>query len=339
MSTIGERLFELDDFPEVPLFKEPRRRKGAQIEDERLDHDYPPEWKTCLTCDGSGVDARSSEFAVERGQASIAQSPGQGGNWAKVTHKRSGLVAEYDGFGSGLMNVNAAMAMLRPKLREAGYACPDCLGMGSVKARVRFEAGHRCVRCGHPYIPKGDAKMLGVEPTPHHWSPCDERCTHGGSLRWAFDPEWGWAEVARDDTTAAQLLSMNPGLTVEAEWRILTVHHLDGDKANLRWWNLASLCQRCHLYIQAKVVLERVYPHEHSEWFKPYAAGWYAYSYLCKTCGLERGAREANHRTGLGGDVNENGYYPHPFEPGLELSREVVESRLDELLALELAPT
>lgn len=33
----------------------------------------------------------------------------------------------------------------------------------------------------------------------------------------------------------------------------LTVHHLDGDKWNLEWWNLAALCQRCHLRIQAKV--------------------------------------------------------------------------------------
>jgi hypothetical protein len=70
---------------------------------------------------------------------------------------------------------------------------------------------------------------------------------------------------------------------VEAEWRILTVHHLDGDKANLAWWNLAALCQRCHLEIQAKVVLERVYPHEHSTWFQPHAAGWYAHAYLGET--------------------------------------------------------
>ena len=35
----------------------------------------------------------------------------------------------------------------------------------------------------------------------------------------------------------------------------LTVHHLTGDKANMRWWNLAPLCQRCHLHIQGKVVM------------------------------------------------------------------------------------
>jgi len=35
--------------------------------------------------------------------------------------------------------------------------------------------------------------------------------------------------------------------------RTLTVHHLDGDKSNCRDWNLAALCQKCHLAIQAKV--------------------------------------------------------------------------------------
>jgi len=33
----------------------------------------------------------------------------------------------------------------------------------------------------------------------------------------------------------------------------LTVHHLDGNKWNLEPWNLAALCQRCHLQVQNKV--------------------------------------------------------------------------------------
>lgn len=33
----------------------------------------------------------------------------------------------------------------------------------------------------------------------------------------------------------------------------LTVHHLDGDKWNLELWNLAALCQRCHLQVQNRV--------------------------------------------------------------------------------------
>lgn len=126
----------------------------------------------------------------------------------------------------------------------------------TIKHAVRELAGHRCVRCLHPY-----------EEKTGRWSPCDERCTHQG----------------------------------DGEWRILTVHHLNGDKADCRWGNLASLCQRCHLQIQGKVLMGRVYPFEHSEWFKPYAAWWYALAYL-----------------------------------GLELTREQVAVHQEQLLALEL---
>lgn len=57
----------------------------------------------------------------------------------------------------------------------------------------------------------------------------------------------------------------------------LTVHHLDGNKANCAWYNLAALCQRCHLQVQAKVHMNQTWAFEHSEWFKPYVAGYYAY--------------------------------------------------------------
>src|SRR3972149_6628883 len=63
--------------------------------------------------------------------------------------------------------------------------------------------------------------------------------------------------------------------------RVLTVHHLDGNKANCEWWNLAALCQRCHLSIQGRVVMERAWLFEHSAWFWPYVAGYYAHA-----CGL-----------------------------------------------------
>ena len=59
----------------------------------------------------------------------------------------------------------------------------------------------------------------------------------------------------------------------------LTVHHIDMDKANCEWWNLAALCQRCHLSIQSKVIIEQYWMFEHSEWFKPYVAGYYAHQY------------------------------------------------------------
>lgn len=62
--------------------------------------------------------------------------------------------------------------------------------------------------------------------------------------------------------------------------RVLTVHHLDGDKAHCRWWNLVALCQRCHLQVQAKVRMDQTYLYPHSEWFRPYVAGYYAYTVL-----------------------------------------------------------
>lgn len=57
----------------------------------------------------------------------------------------------------------------------------------------------------------------------------------------------------------------------------LTVHHADCDKSNCRWWNLLPLCQRCHLAIQGKVILSRQWLFEHTLWFKPYVAGYYAH--------------------------------------------------------------
>lgn len=163
-----------------------------------------------------------------------------------------------------------------------------------IKDIVREEAGNRCIRCGHPY-----EKGMG------EWSPCDDRCTHGGPLRvYGSDNgrEAAWIECSAEGVqgTAAQILA--EGFRVEAQWRVLTVHHLNGIKLDCRWWNLVSLCQRDHLIIQGKVRLEREFIREHSPWFKPYAAGWYASHYL-----------------------NEH------------LTREQTMERLDELLQLELA--
>ena len=55
----------------------------------------------------------------------------------------------------------------------------------------------------------------------------------------------------------------------------LTVHHLDGNKSNNERWNLAALCQRCHLSIQGKVFMPQFYMFEHSDWFKPHVEGFY----------------------------------------------------------------
>lgn len=55
----------------------------------------------------------------------------------------------------------------------------------------------------------------------------------------------------------------------------LTVHHLDVDKSNCQDWNLAALCQRCHLTIQSKVFFPQFYMLDHSEWFIPHLVGYY----------------------------------------------------------------
>ena len=187
----------------------------------------------------------------------------------------------------------------RHELHTDGYpvAWHD-LGLGDrrgVKHLVREEAGHRCVRCGHPY-------RTGTHGRGE-WTPCDEQCRHVGPVR-VLAAEGGSVEVAvvDDDEVRAMVIDGSP---VEAAWRILTVHHLrlgDDAKRDLRWWNLAALCQRCHLQIQGKVQMERIWPWPHSGWFRPYAAGWYAWAYL-----------------------------------GEDLTRDETMGRLDELLALELA--
>jgi len=127
----------------------------------------------------------------------------------------------------------------------------------AVKDYIRDLAGNRCERCLHPY-----EKGMG------EWSPCDELCTHGEPRRTLIVEN----EVATIRVTGPPV----EGVRVEAQWRILTVHHLNGIKHDCRWWNLAALCQRCHLTIQAKVHLDRPYDRPHTEWFRPHAAGYYA---------------------------------------------------------------
>lgn len=162
---------------------------------------------------------------------------------------------------------------------EIQRSCEWCGGAGSIKDMIRTLNGGRCERCRHPYE-HGDGE----------WSRCDVACRHRGPLR--------VGDLAVEDSPPG--LWLDDGRPVEARWRILTVHHLTGDKTDCRWWNLAALCQRCHLAIQGRVNMAQVWPHEHSDWFRPHAAGYYAWTHL-----------------------------------GEELGREETIARLDELLALE----
>jgi HNH endonuclease len=184
------------------------------------------------------------------------------------------------------------------------YAPEECTGRGGyppvwherIKHEVREAAENRCVRCGHPYVTGAG-----------EWSSCDGACLHGGPLRRrGLGEEWVVVEKAVDldgmEAPALVLVCLGNGIEVQAQWRILTVHHLSMVKGDLRWRNLVALCQRCHLTIQGKVQMARVWPWGHSSWFYPFAAAHYAAVYL-----------------------------------GEELSREETMVRLDELLALERA--
>lgn len=94
-----------------------------------------------------------------------------------------------------------------------------------------------------------------------------------------YPPEW--PELAARVKAEAGNCCVRCGHPHSVEgWYILTVHHLDGDKGNCRWWNLAALCQRCHLAIQGKVKMPQTYLYPHSEWFRPYVAGYYAFALL-----------------------------------------------------------
>lgn len=182
----------------------------------------------------------------------------------------------------------------------------------AIKDLIREQAGHRCLRCGHPYRAGDPAISERGE-----WSPCDEQCEHG-RVR--------WNEISE---------------RIEAHWRILTVHHLDEDKRNCRWWNLAALCQRCHLRMQRAVVMDRVYSYEHSEWFKPYAAGFYAFKYLRPMIGeaeyLDMGKGLQDLYEAMHEDESPTPTHDRCFRrvEDRELTRDEVMSRLDELLALE----
>lgn len=75
------------------------------------------------------------------------------------------------------------------------------------------------------------------KPHTAEWNqPCDDQCTH-------------------------------PGIG-DGKMRVLTVHHLDGNKSNCRLWNLAALCQVCHLQVQGRVAWYQGWPLPHTPWMQ-----------------------------------------------------------------------
>lgn len=56
--------------------------------------------------------------------------------------------------------------------------------------------------------------------------------------------EWGWFHDYRRMGFSYQRSMRNVGATII----VLTIAHLDGNKDNNRFINLAALCQKCHLH-------------------------------------------------------------------------------------------
>lgn len=101
----------------------------------------------------------------------------------------------------------------------------------------------------------------------------------------------GWAEFARKLKEAAGWKCIRCGHEHDPKaGYCLTVHHVTMNKAEPfeNWWAFLVLCQRCHLRIQAKVIMERVWFLPHSEWFKPYVGAYLAKKHL----GLELSRQE-----------------------------------------------
>ncbi len=142
-----------------------------------------------------------------------------------------------------------------PNWREIAYAAKE-------------RAGWRCERCRHPDEPPwkiGGSRttqwnrlrdpFLNPDNVAFQRAPsvCDELCSHPP------EPDRVAAYIGRGDHLAKQ--------------RMLTVHHLDLNKSNCADWNLAALCQGCHLTIQAKVHFDQAYQFDHTPWMQWHVDG------------------------------------------------------------------
>lgn len=94
----------------------------------------------------------------------------------------------------------------------------------------------------------------------------------------AYPPDW--PEIARSTKDAAAWKCERCARPHDpAAGYCLTVHHLDGNKANCHAWNLAALCQRCHLCVQGRVKMDQMFFAEIldvADWFKPHLRGYLA---------------------------------------------------------------
>jgi len=120
-----------------------------------------------------------------------------------------------------------------------------------ISRQAKERAGFRCERCGHPAEGpwKMGPKALGELRQRAGYElaaakglgrrACDDRCSHPDN----------------------------------AKQRMLTVDHLDGDKSNCEPWNLAALCQVCHLQVQGRVRMEQAWALDHTPWMVVHLKG------------------------------------------------------------------
>jgi hypothetical protein len=76
--------------------------------------------------------------------------------------------------------------------------------------------------------------------------------------RGEYPPDWPAIALAVKDAAAWRCVRCEAPHSRDG-WRILTIHHLNGDKSDCRWWNLMT---------------------KHTLWFRPYVAAFYAQKYL-----------------------------------------------------------
>jgi 5-methylcytosine-specific restriction endonuclease McrA len=85
-----------------------------------------------------------------------------------------------------------------------------------------------------------------------------------------------WPEISRAVREAAGWKCVRCGRPDDKDAGfMLTVHHLSMNKSENAWHNIPALCQKCHLVVQAKVIMERNWMFDHTPWFRPYAAAYY----------------------------------------------------------------
>ncbi len=87
-----------------------------------------------------------------------------------------------------------------------------------------------------------------------------------------------WAEIAtkvKDEEGWKCERCDQPHVNDAKTGHMLTVHHLDGNKSNVERWNLAALCQRCHLRLEIKVNMDQlIFDFRVRPWFRKHYEGW-----------------------------------------------------------------